>query len=141
MSAVLVQLYLKRARDFLEGMKLLRSDSASYCYSSALLAIHGAVSYGDALRIGLGDEDLSADDHREAFSRLERLLKDRRYAKLDGAKRLRTLIGEKAAVAYGSTGVQEKMSKLLAEQAERFAAWAETTGVELKIGGWRDGAE
>ncbi|MBB6144613.1 hypothetical protein HNQ77_002569 [Silvibacterium bohemicum] len=141
MSDVQVQLYLKRAKDFLEGMKLLRDDCIAYGYSSALLAVHGAVSYCDALRTGLGDDNVSADDHREAVSRLEQLLRDKRYPKLDGLKRLSDLIGDKNAIAYGSKRVAQEKFKALTDRAERFAAWAEITGADLKIEGWRDGAD
>ena len=59
MGAVQVQHYLGRARDFLKGMELLKDDLAEFKHSSALLGIHGAISYCDALRVGLGSENLS----------------------------------------------------------------------------------
>ncbi|MGB7136404.1 MAG: hypothetical protein WBD46_14020 [Acidobacteriaceae bacterium] len=59
MQATQVQHYLNRARDFLEAMKLLREDLSGFGYSSALVAIHGSISYADALRIGLGGTDLA----------------------------------------------------------------------------------
>jgi len=57
MSAIQVEHYLKRAADFSYVVLLLRGD-ASHRYSSALLAIHSAISYSDALRIGLGIPNL-----------------------------------------------------------------------------------
>jgi len=41
-----------RARDFLKGMDLLKDDLVEFRFSPALLGIHGAISYCDALRIG-----------------------------------------------------------------------------------------
>jgi hypothetical protein len=63
MAVMHVQTYLGRARDFLEGMKflvkeefyMLDDDFVRYKFSPALLGIHGAIAYSDALRSGLGN--------------------------------------------------------------------------------------
>lgn len=138
MQATQVQHYLNRARDFLEAMKLLREDLSGFGYSSALVAIHGSISYADALRIGLGGTDLASDDHRSATQELHELLTARKYEKSEGVARLGRLLSNKSAVAYGSDPVNETRFKSIVEQAERFAAWAEKTGRELRIEGWRD---
>ena len=57
MEAAQVQHFLNRAQDFLQDMQLLREDEA-YRNSSALLGIHAAVSYTDALRVGFGGQDV-----------------------------------------------------------------------------------
>lgn len=136
MQAARVQHYLIRARDFLEAMKLLKDEFAIYGYSSALVAIHGSISYADALRIGMGGQELSSDDHRSATKELQQMLTARSYEKLDGVARLTRLVGEKSAIAYGSDLVAETKFKSIVQQAERFAVWAETTGKELRIEGW-----
>ena len=59
-----VQCFLSRARDFLKGMELLKDDLAEYRNSSALLGIHAAISYGDALRVGMGNRKLSSDEQK-----------------------------------------------------------------------------
>ena len=64
MIALNVEQYRNRARDFLEGMKFLQGNLSASGYSSALLGIHSAISYGDALRVGMGSKNLSSDDHR-----------------------------------------------------------------------------
>jgi hypothetical protein len=60
MQAVRVEHYIRRANDFLDGMRLTNLDE-SLLSSSALLAIHSAVSYSDALRIGLGETERFED--------------------------------------------------------------------------------
>jgi hypothetical protein len=65
MPAAHVQSYLTKARDFLKGMNLPENLAERECrYSSALLAIHCAISYSDALRVGLGERlsELTSDD-------------------------------------------------------------------------------
>ena len=82
MAAIEVQHYRNRARDFLDGMNFLKDDLDVYGYSAALLGIHGAVSYCDALRIGLGSTDLASEDHRTAIADLTSRLASRRIDRL-----------------------------------------------------------
>jgi hypothetical protein len=73
MPAEQVEHYIRWASDFVRGMKMTQGDDL-YRNSSALLAIHSAISYADALRVGLGDSQLSNEDHKVATDRLKRLL-------------------------------------------------------------------
>jgi hypothetical protein len=136
MAAVQVQHFLGRARDFLKGMDLLKDDLTEYRFSSALLGIHGAISYCDALRIGMGSESVSSDDHRSAANELKTLLASRRFEKLQGVDRLEKLLSKKSRIAYAGDAVRENEIKDMIQQAERFASWAEATGKALKIEGW-----
>jgi hypothetical protein len=135
MQAVQVQHYLNRARDFLKGMDLLKDDLA-FGYSAALLAVHGAISYADALRAGLESNNVSSDDHQRATADLKRLLTARKYERQDGVERLGRLLSSKSMIAYGAESVGEDRFKLIIQQAERFAVWAERTGKDLGIEGW-----
>ena len=136
MAAVVVQSYLARARDFLKGMEFLQNDLAEYRSSSALLGIHSAISYSDALRSGMGSADVSLDDHGNAAQELKRLLTVRRFDRPQGADRLSKLLGMKSRVEYSSDTLKETTAKEIIVQAERFAAWAEETGTKLQIEGW-----
>jgi hypothetical protein len=136
MAAVQVQCYLGRARDFLKGMDLLREDLGEYRYSSALLGIHGAISYCDALRTGLGSEKVSSDDHRKAAGELKSLLAGRKFEKQQGTIRLEKLLGKKSRIAYARDAAGEVEINEIVVQAQRFAAWAEDAGKALKIEGW-----
>ncbi len=138
MSAIQVQLFLGRARDFLEGMKSLQEHLAEYRYSSALLGIHCALSYGDALRVGMGSTNLSSDNHLDAVGDLKALLTSRRFEKPQGADRLAKLLSKKSRIAYRPEVATEKEVKDILEQTERFATWAEEAGKILKIEGWRN---
>jgi hypothetical protein len=136
MAAVQVQHYLGRARDFLKGMDLMKDDLVEYRFSPALLGIHCAISYCDALRIGLGSEHLSLDDHRNAASDLKDVLASRKYKNLQGADRLGKLLSKKSRIAYAPEATREDEMIQIVQQAERFAAWAEDAGRMLKIEGW-----
>jgi len=135
MIAVEVQHFLGRARDLLRGMNLLK-DQEGFRFSSALLGIHCAISYSDALRTGLGCADVSSDDHRRAESDLRSRLVARKFEKLQGAARLGRLLSKKSKTAYSAEAATEAEINDVVLQAKRFADWAEETGMKLKIEGW-----
>lgn len=138
MMASEVKHYLHRARDFLKGMDLLREDPTVYRYSAALLGIHAAISYCDALRIGMGSESLASENHQSASDELRELLSGRKFKELGGVNRLGRLLAKKSRIAYSPEASSEDEIKDIVQRAERFAAWAEITGAALKIGGWSD---
>jgi hypothetical protein len=136
MIAVKVQHYLSRARDFFKGMELLKDDLGGFKYSSALLGIHAAISYCDALRTGMGSADVSSDDHRSAVSDLRSQLASRKFENMQGASRLEKLLSKKNRIAYAAETPRENEIEDIVKQADRFAFWAEETGRQLGIEGW-----
>jgi hypothetical protein len=138
MSAVLVQHYIQRARDFFQAMQLLRDDG-DYKNAAGLLAIHSAISYADALRVGLGDSRLQAESHTKSIIDLRNLLVQRRYENLSGVDHLAFLLSKKSAISYGKERFDLKSVQALNQRAERFAFWATGVGRKLNIGGWKDG--
>jgi hypothetical protein len=138
MQAVQVQHYIRRATDFLEGMKLTRTDEP-YWNSSALLAIHSAVSYSDALRVGLGDQKLAADDHNKAADALQNVLPSKTPGDQTGLAHFRYLLSKKHLVTYGDRRLEHTDYETLFTRAERFAQWADKIGSQLNIEGWQHG--
>jgi hypothetical protein len=138
MISVEVQHHLGRAREFLEGMRVLRDENEDYGYSTALLGIHAAISYCDALRKGMGQMDLTAEDHLRAADDLKRLLKTRKFASMQGADRLGKLAAKKNKVAYRAVTLRVDEVDEILKDAERFASWAEDAGRTSRIEGWRN---
>ena len=144
MSAVQVQHFLDRARDFLKGMEdlvkeeyyVLDDNLVNYKYSPALLGIHSAISYSDALRIGMGQEKVASDDHSQAANDLDSLLKSRNFGHRIGIGHLKDLLGKKNTVEYRPVMVKEDEVEDIVKHARRFADWAEETGRKLEIQGW-----
>ena len=136
MAAAQFRNYRERARDFLGGMDLLQDDLDAYCYSSALLGIQGAISYADALRIGMGSKKLSSEDHSRAASELKSLLDSRDFNKLQGVKHYRLLLARKSRISYAAESVRKEEAEDIVKRARRFADWAEEAGRKLKIEGW-----
>jgi hypothetical protein len=135
MQAVQVQHYIERATDFSRGMKLMSNDEDHF-NSSALLAIHSAISYSDALRAGLGDVRLSSDDHRKAADRLRGMLNSKHYKEQQGLRHLDRLLSKKSRVAYSDHPLSHTESNELITAAERFAVWINQVGKHLNLEGW-----
>jgi hypothetical protein len=131
-----VEHYLHRATDMFDAMILLQEDRA-FWNSSALLAIHSAISYSDALRVGLGDKKLSADGHERAADTLHSLLGSQYSENRDGLKHLRFLLSRKSVVAYSAKRLEYSDYQSLFTRAERFAQWADMAARQLKISGWK----
>jgi hypothetical protein len=131
-----VRHYIARAADFLAGVELMRNDNA-YRNSVALLAIHSAVSYTDALRVGLGDLTLYADDHKKAVAALQAVLPAKIMPDQNGFQHLRYLLENKSIVAYGDERLVANRSEAIVLKAVRFAFWANKAGKYLQIGGWQ----
>jgi hypothetical protein len=131
-----VQHYRSRARDFLDGMRFLQDDLDAFGYSSALLGIHGAISYADALRIGMGSKKLMAGDHSRAADDLKSLLDSNRFVQQQGVKHFRLLLSRKSKISYAAQAVRKNEFEDIVKRALRFADWAEKTGKALKIEGW-----
>jgi hypothetical protein len=136
MATIEVQHYRDRARDFVNGMKLLQDDISAYGYSSALLGIHGAISYCDAMRIGLGSKGLAAEDHSGAAAELKLLLDSRSFEHQQGIKHLRLLLSRKSRISYAAETVRKNEVEDILKRAVRFADWAEETSKALRIEGW-----
>lgn len=144
MIAIEVQRKLDRARDFREGMECLgreeqyirNEEFVKFRYSPALLGIHCAISYCDALRSGMGRENLSSQEHGAAASDLESLLRSRNFENRKGIGHLRRILGMKNRVAYAPATMTEDEFEDAVKQAGRFADWAEEAGRKLKIEGW-----
>ena len=136
MSSVHVQHYLSRARDFLEGMRLLQEDLDEYKFSSAWLGIHCAISYSDALRTGLGCENRSADDHLHAARDLKKRLANRKIEHLEGIRKLEELIRFRSLIAYDTETVSSEKVERIVKLADRFASWAESLARRFHAEGW-----
>jgi hypothetical protein len=135
MDALRVEHYIGRAAGFYSGMDFLR-DSEDHGYASALLAIHSAISYADALRCGLGDDKLYAEDHRSSLASLKRLIGQKEPSDKSGFARFEYLLSMKSFVSYGEKRLDRRRSKEIVNHAERFANWVSRIARRLGVAGW-----
>ncbi len=150
-----VQRFLRRVKDFEYSMKLCNDANSmaevefpatdkfrsnESLQSAALLGIHAAISYADALRIGLSDAAISADNHQEAVGRLNQALVDKKVKDLSGVQRFSALVGKKSDIAYGKKRTKEKELKMIIESSQTFSVWISKLGKQLNVEGWGDAA-
>ena len=105
---------------------------------AALLAIHSAISYSDALRTGFGAKGLTSGDHHTAVNALRQFL---RPNQVDGLRHLKQLLAKKSAIAYGSRRLAYEDYEDVLSRTERFIRWANRIGSEMNVGGWSDAGE
>jgi hypothetical protein len=116
--------YYRRAIQLAGAMKLCQDDLPAYASAAVLLAVHSAISYSDALLIGLGDKRPSCEDHKKAVPALRRVCTG---AKIEprGITHLDKLLGAKIDISYGDKQVEDEKVTALCIAAERFQRWAE----------------
>jgi hypothetical protein len=117
-----VDVYLRRAEQFADAMRLCREDVA-YTAATALLAVHSSISYNDALYLKLAGRRRKSQDHKTAITDTKRVCA-RRGVAFSGLPHLQKLIGAKTDISYGDKRVESELAKTLCLSAERFEAWA-----------------
>jgi hypothetical protein len=105
-------------------MKLCQEDLPAYASAAALLAVHSAISYSDALLTGLGGARPRGENHLEAVTALKRMCTK---AKIDhqGITHFQKLLGAKTDISYGEKRVDDEKVAALCITAERFQVWAD----------------
>ena len=116
--------YYRRAMQLADAMKLCRDDLPAYASAAALLAVHSAISYSDAVLIGLGAARPRGENHREAVTALRRTCT---RAKIDahGITHYQKLVSAKTDISYGEKRIDDEKAEALCITAERFRVWAE----------------
>lgn len=116
--------YHRRAMQLADAMKLCQVDLAAFASAAALLAVHSAISYSDAVLIVLGSSRPRGENHREAIGALKRACTAARIDK-QGIPHFQRLIGAKSDISYGEKRVDGERVVALCATAERFQVWAE----------------
>lgn len=104
----------------------LASEDDSYGNAIALLAIHAAVSYNDALTISYGEAKSTEGQHVKAADLLVEALRgfDTKVVAAR-ANQLRAILGSKDRVSYTGTFYRLEDAAQLLRQTSDFAAWAD----------------
>jgi hypothetical protein len=116
--------YYLRAKQLADAMKLCQDDLQAFASAAALLAVHSAISYSDAILVGLGRSRPRGENHREAVTALKRACTG---AKIDhqGITHFQRLLSAKTDISYGEAQVDNEKIVALCVAAERFQVWAE----------------
>lgn len=112
--------YIAKAEEHYQEM--LAALTARRWNSAALLGAHCAISAADAVLVREVGRRSAGEAHESAAAMLDREVRDPEAGKQ--AARLRKILGSKHVAAYESRPIREGECRELAQQAERFLAWA-----------------
>ena len=124
MDGIRIGIHHDRALQLSNAMELCHDDMKAYCSAVALLAVHSAISYNDAVLTKLTGQRSRSQDHRRAVVEIKKACK-KRNIRTDGIRHLDKLVDAKTDVAYGDQEVDHQKIEFLYVAAARFQAWAE----------------
>ncbi|HEX3985071.1 MAG TPA: hypothetical protein VHX13_00575 [Acidobacteriaceae bacterium] len=112
-----------RARQLIDAMKLLEDDLSNYASAVALLAVHSAIAWNDAVQIRLTGKRAKYRNHGESAKHSRRICGSRGID-VKGINHFEALLGSKNAVAYDETLILEPAADKARTHALRFETWA-----------------
>lgn len=115
------QEYVRVAEHFFEAAK--DSLELEYWTASAVLIVHSAIAYSDALCIKLSGQKSVGESHEDAIALLEDVVADNE-GKTQALSQLRRIIEEKTKVSYLGEFLPSAETKDLWKRLERFRQWA-----------------
>jgi hypothetical protein len=108
-----------RARQLIDAMKLLEDDLSKYALAVALLAVHSAIAWNDAVQIRLTGKRAKYRDHKDSANQTRRICGSRGID-VNGISHFEALLGSKNAVAYDETLILEPAADKARTHALRF---------------------
>ena len=111
-----------QAEELLSAMKLLMEDVAAYKSAVALLAVHSAIAFNDAVLERLTGTGPKGKDHAEGHRQTKAACASKKIDSA-GVQHLEKLIASKTSYSYAGI-VDEKKAQDAALKAQRFANWA-----------------
>ncbi len=122
-----------QAEELLGAMNLLMDDIASYKSAVALLAVHSAIAYNDAVLKRLTGSTYKGQDHSEAARKTKAACVKKKIngKKIDasGIQHLERLVAKKTSYSYSGI-VDVRIAQDAAMKATRFANWAYRTALQ-----------
>ena len=124
MGEIRDRVYHDRGSQLAKAMRLCRYNHPAYPSAAALLAVHSAIAYNDAVQIKLTGDRSRTQDHGQAVAAIKRACGT---AKIEprGVAHLGKLLSIKTDISYGDKEVDNQLADALCVAADRFEAWAE----------------
>ncbi len=98
----------------------------------AVLCVHAAIAYGDAISILAGGRKSKSGDHRDAAPFLASVIPIRTVEDKAALRAFQTILNRKDAVSYLDDVVDEEEATSLLERLGAFLRWAEKTFADLR---------
>ena len=124
MGVISDRVYHDRGSQLAKAMRLCRYNHPAFLSAAALLAVHSAIAYNDAVQIKLTGDRSRTQDHGQAVAAIKRACG---IANIEprGIAHLGKLLSMKTDVSYGDKEVDNQLAEVLCVAADRFEAWAE----------------
>lgn len=105
---------------------------AKYGNGLAIIAIHAAIAYTDALTVAYREIKSTDGEHVQAAQVLANALGH--HADADQIRRLRRVLEAKSHASYSGSYYTLEDGRAILEELDRFAEWAEERLAERKLG-------
>ncbi len=115
-------IFLERAKQLSDVRNLLQGEPA-YASATALLAVHAAIAFNDAVLIRLTGKRGGGESHLNAVQMTIRACRTRKINNR-GAEHLKMLLSSKTQISYGNEAVSLEIATRLSLASERFQFWA-----------------
>lgn len=113
--------YRERGDGFFDSMGVL-ADDPKCGNAAALLAVHGSISFTDAVRMWYTGA-CSGERHNEAVDALRKICENQNK-NVNGCNHLRWLLNKKSKISYGAERLRiDDDIKSAISHAERFRSW------------------
>lgn len=119
-------LYLEKARGFLADAENMASLSAFSGNGVAVVAIHAAITFADAVTIRTQEVKSASGDHTDAVDVLQSSLGQLTDSDRAALKDLRYILQRKDDASYTANHVSAHEADLIVSKLRSFASWAET---------------
>ena len=115
--------FQSRGEQMMDAMNLLQDDVQHYAAAVALLAVHSAIAFNDAVQMKLSGKWVKDTDHKKTASHTRKLCSSLGYD-AGGITQLEKLLARKNDYSYSNTIIDDETARAAGIHAERFQAWA-----------------
>ena len=119
------EVYYERGQQLSYARELM-NETKETVSALALVSIHSAISFNDALLIRLSGEPSRNEDHAAAARATERQCQSKKL-ETKGLKHLKLLIANKTLYSYGDKAITADQAQAASIAADRFEAWVNLT--------------
>jgi hypothetical protein len=124
--------YLHKARAFRGDAESMAALSGEFSANGlAVLCVHSAIAYADALSIRASGVKSVSGEHLDAVDVLESAVRIHGAADVAAVKALRYVLQRKDEVSYTATLVRAEDAARVLEKLQQFGDWAESRFEQL----------
>ncbi len=124
--------YLHKARGFRADAEAMAALDGEFSGNGlAVLCVHAAIAYADALVVRGGEVKSASGEHLDAVDLLESVVRVASDADRAAVKALRYVLQRKDEVSYTTTLVRPDDAARVLERLQQFGDWAERRYAQL----------